>query len=333
MSDLLGPAEVRALLADPEASERHSPLQGDPLLAIDLRGSAGADPVAAASLLATLPCVSVALLDAGAQRSASGLVDAVDAVVDSQAALEAIATRTREHPLASVALVQLLRLGEGLSRSNALVAESLVYSTLQSGPEFRSWLASRPTPKRPAPASGPAVRIERSGSRLELTLDRPEKRNAYSVAMRDGCCEGLRLALADPTLEVVLRGAGPDFCSGGDLDEFGSLPDPATAHAIRTSRSAAALLAACASRARAELHGACVGAGVELPAFCGHVSARADATFRLPELTMGLVPGAGGTVSLPRRIGRQRTASFALAGEVIDARTAFAWGLVDAIVP
>jgi enoyl-CoA hydratase/carnithine racemase len=59
--------------------------------------------------------------------------------------------------------------------------------------------------------------------------------------------------------------------------------------------------------------------------------ARPDATFRLPEIAMGLVPGAGGTVSLPRRIGRERTAWLALSGQAIDAPTALDWGLVDTI--
>jgi enoyl-CoA hydratase/carnithine racemase len=79
------------------------------------------------------------------------------------------------------------------------------------------------------------------------------------------------------------------------------------------------------------VHGACVGAGVELPAFAGRVVARPDARFRLPEVAMGLVPGAGGTVSIPRRIGRQATALLALTGDTIDAPTALALGLVDEI--
>jgi enoyl-CoA hydratase/carnithine racemase len=61
------------------------------------------------------------------------------------------------------------------------------------------------------------------------------------------------------------------------------------------------------------------------------VTAAPDAYFQLPEVGMGLVPGAGGSVSLPRRIGRQRTARLALGGERIDAETALAWGLVDEI--
>jgi enoyl-CoA hydratase/carnithine racemase len=79
------------------------------------------------------------------------------------------------------------------------------------------------------------------------------------------------------------------------------------------------------------VHGACVGAGTELPAFVAQVVARPDATFQLPEVPMGLIPGAGGTVSLPRRIGRQRTAYMAITGSTIDAATALAWHLVDRI--
>jgi enoyl-CoA hydratase/carnithine racemase len=71
---------------------------------------------------------------------------------------------------------------------------------------------------------------------------------------------------------------------------------------------------------------------MELPAFAGRVAARRDAYFILPEVALGLVPGAGGTASVPRRIGRQRTAWLALSGERIDAPTALAWGLVDELL-
>jgi len=109
--------------------------------------------------------------------------------------------------------------------------------------------------------------------------------------------------------------AGESFCSGGDLDEFGSLSNPAEAHAIRTTRSPALLAARLAGRLRVEVHGACLGAGIELPAFADRVVAEEGAYFQLPEVALGLVPGAGGTVSLPRRIGRQRTAWFGLSGQ------------------
>ena len=70
-----------------------------------------------------------------------------------------------------------------------------------------------------------------------------------------------------------------------------------------------------------------------MAAFAGRVEARADSWFQLPELKYGLLPGAGGTVSLPRRIGRQKTAYMALSMRRISASLALEWGLVDAIVP
>ena len=80
------------------------------------------------------------------------------------------------------------------------------------------------------------------------------------------------------------------------------------------------------------MHGACVGPGIELPAYAGRVVAASDTRVRLPEVAMGLVPGAGGTVSIPRRIGRWRTFYLSLSGEYLDAATALAWGLVDEVV-
>ena len=82
-----------------------------------------------------------------------------------------------------------------------------------------------------------------------------------------------------------------------------------------------------------QVHGACIGAGVELSAFARTVVADPTAFFRLPEVAMGLIPGAGGTVSLPRRIGRQRAAHLAISGNVLEVPTAEGWGLVDRVVP
>ncbi len=238
----------------------------------------------------------------------------------------------RRSPLAATALVELLRFSPRLSVPQALVAESLTYAMLQAGPEHRRWLAGRRRRTRRAPTR-PAVRIERRGDELWVMLDRPEVHNAFGAAMRDGLVEALQLAVLDPTLRTVhLTGAGPSFCSGGDLDEFGSVPDPATAHAVRMAAGAAPWLHRCADRVRAEVHGACIGAGLELAALAGAVVAAPDAAFSLPEVGMGLVPGAGGTASLPRRAARQRVAYLALTGEAVGARTAADWGLVDEIV-
>jgi enoyl-CoA hydratase/carnithine racemase len=305
-------------------------------LAVDLRESVALGRGQLDELrvrLAQLPCPTLAWPERGLSGAAAALAPAFDVLLAGRADAERLIERIARFPQASAALAQLLRHSEGASLHEALVAESLVYSTLQSGPEFRAWLASkRPARERPSNPE-PAVAVERKGNELGLWLNRPEKRNAFSAEMRDALVEGLQVAAADPELEpIVLRGRGPDFCSGGDLDEFGTLPDPATAHLIRSTRNAGRLLAALAPRVRAELHGACVGAGMELPAFAGRVAARRDAYFILPEVALGLVPGAGGTASIPRRIGRQRTAWLALSGERIDAPTALAWGLVDELL-
>ncbi|NEB02877.1 enoyl-CoA hydratase/isomerase family protein [Streptomyces sp. SID13726] len=233
-------------------------------------------------------------------------------------------------PAAALALVQVLRMGARLTGPDQLVLESLAYSTLQGGSGFRDWLAAAPR-RTPRPATEP-VRLARDGARLTVTLDRPWVRNAFDAATRDALCEALHLAVADPTLtRVDLRGNGPAFCSGGDLAEFGTSHDPALAHLVRVGRSPAALLQRCAPKVTAHLHGACVGAGIELSAFAGRVLAAPDTVVRLPEVGMGLIPGAGGTASLPVRIGRERTACLALSGGELTADEALAWGLVDEV--
>jgi enoyl-CoA hydratase/carnithine racemase len=93
------------------------------------------------------------------------------------------------------------------------------------------------------------------------------------------------------------------------------------------------LLATLSDRVEVALHGSCLGAGIELPAFASRITADAGTTIGLPELRLGLIPGAGGTVSLTRRVGRHRTAYLALSGDRIDAEVALSWGLVDAVTP
>lgn len=233
-------------------------------------------------------------------------------------------------PAAAVALVQVLRMGGGLPVPDRLVLESLAYSTLQGGADFRSWLAAAPG-RTHRPAETP-VRLGRDGSRLAIALDRPWVRNAFDAATRDALCEALEVAVADPSItRVDLYGNGPTFCSGGDLAEFGTSRDPAQAHLVRVRRSPAALLHRCAPRVTAHLHGACVGAGIELAAFAGRVVAAPDTVIRLPEIGMGLIPGAGGTASIPVRVGRERAAYLALSGAELSAVEALRWGLVDEI--
>ncbi|MCF2525662.1 enoyl-CoA hydratase/isomerase family protein [Yinghuangia soli] len=215
--------------------------------------------------------------------------------------------------------------------ADALTAESLTYSALLAGPEFAAWRAGRPF--RPKPAVPPdAVLLTRDGDRLRITLNRPDRRNALGHGLRDALIDALDVVAADPALHAELRGAGTAFCSGGDLDEFGTAADPATAHVVRVARSAGLALHAVRDRVTPYLHGACVGAGIEVPAFAARVLADPNAWFRLPELDLGLVPGAGGTVSITARIGRWRTAWLVLTGERLAAATALEWGLVDGLI-
>ena len=251
---------------------------------------------------------------------------------DVPAAVGALHTAITEHPEAAVALVGLLRMAPRLDPLDGLVAESLAYSTLLAGGDFARWLAARgPRPHR---YSGSPLLRRRDGDRLVLTFNRLEARNAFDTLTRDALLTALRAAAADDTLaEVVLTANGPSFGAGGDLSQFGSAGDLARAHLVRTGASAGAEIVRCPHRVVACLHGACVGAGIEIPAFADWVVAAPDVAIQLPELSLGLVPGAGGTVSVTRRIGRRRTAWLVLTGAVLDAGTALRWGLVDAVEP
>jgi enoyl-CoA hydratase/carnithine racemase len=251
------------------------------------------------------------------------------AVPDLSPACRAMAGNVTASPKAAATLVDLLRLTSDMSLQDGLVAESMAYSMLLAGPEFARWRAGRPR-RGPEPVPDPVVLVERIDDELRVTLNHPVRHNCFSRWIRDGLVEAFDLALLDPSIgSIRLAGRGRSFCSGGDLDEFGTATDETAAHLIRLDRSVAARASYCRDRLRAVLHGACIGAGIEIPSFAGRIEARDDAFFQLPELAMGLVPGAGGTVGITRRIGRWRTAYLALSGIRLDLDTALAWGLVD----
>jgi hypothetical protein len=320
--------EVLDLVAGGDA-EAVGPFAGQPALVVRLDGATGALP----SGTAVLPCVVVGVgvpgdVTAGCDVVVTDVADPPAPWVQARAG--DVVDAAEASPAAAVALAQLLRLGPGLGLHGALVAESLTYGLLQSGSMYREWLAGR-RPRRHVESAAPVLAY-RDGTRLRITLNRPEVRNAFDVAMRDALVEALRFVAADASITAVeWRGAGENFCSGGDLSEFGTVPDPVTGHLVRMSRSPAVALGAVADRVTVHLHGACVGAGIELPALAHQVMAAPGTTFRLPEVTFGLVPGAGGTATLPRRIGGPRTAWLGLTGAVLDVETAWRWGLVDAI--
>jgi enoyl-CoA hydratase len=213
--------------------------------------------------------------------------------------------------------------------SAGLVQESLAYGALQGGPEHASWLSER---SRKATEAG-YVQVSREGDVIDILLDRPDARNAIDRTMRDALQEAFTMAALDPEVtRVRLRGVGKAFCVGADLDEFGTTRDPALAHAIRMQTLPALAIIGCADKFEAHVQGACVGAGLEMAAFAHRLTATPDAWFQLPELAMGLIPGAGGSVSVTRRIGRPRAALMILSGKRINAQVALGWGLIDAIV-
>lgn len=328
---ILDLADLRALRFTSAGGAGGSPFAPDPFLVVAPVGAEEGDQDRLATWLARQPCPVIGLSDKGAIPA---LLAACDVVLDDIADLAPIVANIRKAPLAATTLVQVLRVTAGMPPEQALVVESLAYATLQAGPEFAAWSrANPPAPDRIVAEDGPTVRIERDGPRLGLILNRPHSRNAMSVEMRDALCEALQLVVADESIgSVTLSGAGACFSTGGELREFGTAPDPATAHAVRSQRLPAALLLQCADRVSAHLHSACIGSGIELPAFAHRVTAARDTFVQLPELRFGLIPGAGGCIGLPRRIGRQRTAWLALSGRRINAATALAWGLVDEVV-
>ncbi|WP_081265026.1 enoyl-CoA hydratase/isomerase family protein [Prescottella equi] len=240
--------------------------------------------------------------------------------------------RVAANPTSSTVLRQVINASGGLDVPAAIDVESLAYSTLLGGPEFARWMHRRGSRPQPPAPDGEPVLLSRDGPTLHVTLNRPERRNAYGARVRDSLTTALTVACAERSIKhVVLDGTGPSFCAGGDLDEFGTTPDPAVAHLIRTRAGAGVLVDQLADRIEVRVHGACVGAGIEIPAFARRIVSTTDAWFRLPEVEMGLIPGAGGTVSIPRRIGRWRAMHLFLSGTKLHAQTALDWGLVDVL--
>jgi 1,4-dihydroxy-2-naphthoyl-CoA synthase len=247
---------------------------------------------------------------------------------------ETLADAVRLFPFAATMLVRVLRLTEALPFSQALDVESLAYSTLLGGQEFNRWCATQPKAVAAFRNAQDLISVSRDKDHVTITLDDPARDNAMTAAMRDALYGALANLLDDPSSPTLsLIGNGRCFSTGGHLPEFGTARDVAQAHVVRTLHSCAQALHDLAERARVYFHGACIGSGLEIPAAAYRRIATPDAWFQLPELRMGLIPGAGGSVTVGRAIGRHRTAWMVLSGKRVSARQGLAMGLIQAIQP
>jgi hypothetical protein len=285
-----------------------------PLCFIDLEAEVGMP-----DLLRLPPCPVIGLGDIR-----HPLAEKLDAVIEQPVSVDGLARQVLASPKAAAVIVQLLRILPDMPPEDGLTAESLAYGLLQGSTEHRLWIAAREQGASAVRSAG-KVGVVRHHDRLIITLNHPANNNAIDRGMRDALGEAFILATLDPELRhISLRGAGRTFSLGADLGEFGTTSDPATAHDIRAHTLPARALAGCAGKLDVHV--------LELAAWATRLTAARDAWFQLPELAMGILPGAGGCVSLTRRIGRQRTALMILSGKRISARQALDWGLIDAIV-
>lgn len=167
------------------------------------------------------------------------------------------------------------------------------------------------------------------GDVYRITLDRPERRNALTPAGLDA----LRRAIEEADAPVIsIRGAGPAFCAGADLDVVGELDREEAAEFARTGQRTARTIAEADGVVLAEVDGPARGGGLELALACDLRVATPEATFGEPGVTFGLFGAWGGTVRLPRVLGLGEAMDLALSGRVVGAEEALRMGLVSRIV-
>ena len=184
-------------------------------------------------------------------------------------------------------------------------------------------------------SEGPVLYEKRDGGVAWVTLNRPDVLNAINMRMRDELWELMRAVRDDPDVRVVVfKGAGDRaFSAGADISEFGTAPSIAEARRARRERDLWGLILSLDEVLIAAVHGYALGAGVELAMCCDIRIASDDACFGLPEVSLGYIPSAGGTQTLPRHVPPGLAMQMILTGDPIDAPMAYARGLVQRIVP
>ncbi len=179
------------------------------------------------------------------------------------------------------------------------------------------------------------VKVERRGSVAIVTIDRPERMNALSRGTLQAFEELGRSIFADPALRaIVVTGAGDKaFCAGADLKERKGMDENAVREQLRLYRRALLWLERSPVPVVAALNGVAFGGGLEIALLCDLRVAAAGARVGLPETTLGIIPGLGGTQRLPRIVGEAKAKELILLGRRIDAAEALSLGIVNRVVP
>src|SRR5205809_426340 len=171
-----------------------------------------------------------------------------------------------------------------------------------------------------------SVDLDRRGRVAVLTVNNPPV-NALSQHVRQGLYEGLKQAISDSAVQaIVIVCAGRTFIAGADITEFGKPPADPSLHTVLD------IIEASPKPVVAAIHGTALGGGLEVTLACHSRVGVKDARFGLPEVKLGLLPGAGGTQRLPRVVGVEKALSMMVSGDPIRADEALKAGLVDEIV-
>jgi 3-hydroxyacyl-CoA dehydrogenase len=171
-----------------------------------------------------------------------------------------------------------------------------------------------------------SVDLDRRGRVAVLTVNNPPV-NALSQHVRQGLHEGVKQAIADAAVSaIVITCAGRTFIAGADITEFGKPPVAPGLHEVLD------LIEGSPKPVVAAVHGTALGGGLEVTLACHYRVGVKDARFGLPEVKLGLLPGAGGTQRLPRVVGVEKGLSMMVSGDPIRADEALASGLIDEIV-
>jgi len=176
-------------------------------------------------------------------------------------------------------------------------------------------------------AINPVADLSKDGDVAVLTLNSPPV-NALSAAVRDGLAEGFREAIADASVKaIVLVCDGKTFIAGADISEFGKAPKGASLFDVQNAieNSPKPVVAA--------IHGTALGGGLEVALSCHYRVAVPSARCGLPEVNIGLLPGAGGTQRLPRIVGVEKALEMVTSGQHVPAKVCLEMGLVDEVVP